>query len=71
MSGFTQPIHFSFLLDKPPGYKLVCEPETKYIPKKNNNFFLNKITFYSQDDNFGEVILIGETLTFTLQLIEC
>ena len=38
---------------------------------RKNKPFLNKVTFYSQDDNNGEVNFIGETLTFTLQLIKC
>ena len=28
LNGIREPISFSFILDKPPGYKVFCEPET-------------------------------------------
>ena len=31
--GVIEPIFYSFVLDKPPGYKVFCEPET--VPRKN------------------------------------
>ena len=64
-----QPILFSFVLDKPSGYKVFCEPETIHY-KKINKSVLNTITFYLQDDNNNEVDFNGETLTFTLQMIK-
>ena len=27
-SGIREPVRFSFNLDKPPGYKVFCKPET-------------------------------------------
>ena len=42
--GVRQPILFSFVLDKPSGYKVFCEPETVHY-KKVNKSFLTTITF--------------------------
>ena len=67
--GVRQPILFSFVLDKPSGYKVFCEPETIHY-KKINKSVLITITFYLEDDNNDEVDFNGETLTFTLQMIK-
>ena len=67
--GVRQPILFSFVLDKPSGYKVFSEPETIHY-KKINKSVLNTITFYLQDDKNKEVNFNGETLTFTLQMIK-
>ena len=67
--GVRQPILFSFVLDKPSGYKIFCQPETIYF-KKINKSVLNTITFYLEDDNNEEVDFNQETLTFTLQMIK-
>ena len=64
-----QPILFSFVLDKPSGYEVFCEPETIHY-KKINESVMNTITFYLEDDNNEEVDFNGETLTFTLQMIK-
>ena len=45
-----QPILYSFVLDKLPGYKVFCEPETIHYKKINRSVF-NTITFYLEDDN--------------------
>ena len=68
-NGVRQPILFTFVLDKPSGYKIICEPETIHY-KKINESVLNSITFYLEDDNNEEVDFNGETLTFTLQMIK-
>ena len=50
VNGLRQPLLFSFILDKPHGYKVLCEPET--IPYKMiNKSVLNTITIYLEDDN--------------------
>ena len=67
--GVRQPILFSFVLDKPAGYKVFCEPETIHY-KKINKPVLNTITFYLEDDNNEEIDFNQETLTFTLKLIK-
>ena len=67
--GVRQPILFSFVLDKPSGYKVFCQPETIHN-KKINKSVLKNITFYLEDDNNEEVDFNGETLTFTLQMIK-
>ena len=67
--GIRQPILFSFVLNKPSGYKVFCEPET-ILYKKINKSVLNTITFYLEDDFNKEVDFNGETLTFTLQMIK-
>ena len=69
VNGSRQPILYSFVLDKKPGYKVFSEPETIHS-KKINKSVLNTITFYSKDDNNEEVTFNGETLTFTLQMIK-
>ena len=69
VSGSSQPISFSFVLDKPSGYKLFCEPETIHY-KKMNRSVLNTITIHLEDDFNGEVVFNGATLTFTLKVIK-
>ena len=68
VDGVRQPILYSFVLDKPSGYKVFCEPETIHY-KKTNKSILNTITFYFEDDDNEEVDFNGETLTFTIQMI--
>ena len=68
-NGLRQPILYSFVLDKPSGYKVFCEPETIHY-KKINKSVLNTLTFYLEDDNNKKVDFNGETLTFTLQMIK-
>ena len=67
--GNNQPILYSFVLDKKPGYKVFSEPKTIHY-KKINKSVLNTITFYLEDDNNEEVDFSGETLIFTLQMIK-
>ena len=69
VNGVRQPILYSFVLDKPSGYKVFSEPETIHF-KKIKKSVLNTITFYLEDDDHKEVIFNGETLTFTLQMIK-
>ena len=69
VDGVRQPILYSFVLDKPSGYKVFCEPETIHY-KKINKSVLNTITFYLEDDNNEEVDFNQETLSFTLQMIK-
>ena len=69
VDGVRQPIIYSFVLDKPSGYKVFAEPET-ILYKKIKKSVLNTITFYLEDDNNKEVDFNGETLTFALQMIK-
>ena len=69
VDGVRQPILYSFVLDKKPGYKIFSEPETIHY-KKINKSVLNTITFYLGDDNNKEVDFNQETLTFTLKMIK-
>ena len=69
VNGLRQPIFYSFVLDKLPGYKVFSEPETIHY-KKINKSVLNAITFYLEDDKNEEVNFKGETLTFTLQMMK-
>ena len=48
--GIRQPILYSFVLDKKPGYQIFSEPETVHY-KKIDKSVLNSITFYLEDDN--------------------
>ena len=45
VSGIQEARLTSFVLDKPPGYKVFCEPETIHYRRINKNV-LNTITFY-------------------------
>ena len=69
VNGLRHPILYSSVLDKLPGYKVFCEPETIHY-KKINKSVLNTITFYLEDDNNKKVDFNGEMLTFTLQTIK-
>ena len=67
--GVRQSILFTFVLDKPSGYKFFSEPETIHY-KKINESVLITITFYLNDGDNEEVDFNGETMTFTLQMIK-
>ena len=69
VNGLRQPMLYSFVLDKSPGYKVFCEPETVHYTKIHESN-LNTITFFLEDDNDKEVDFNQETLTFTLQMIK-
>ena len=69
VDGFRQPILYSFVLDKKPGYKEFCEPETIHY-KKINKSVLNTTTFYLEDDSNKEVNFNGEILTFTILMVK-
>ena len=69
VNGIRVPILLSFVLDKPSGYKVFCQPETIHY-KKENKSVLNTITFYLEDDNNKVTDFNGETMTFTLQMIK-
>ena len=56
-----QPILFSFVLDKSPGYKIFYDIETTHY-KKINKVVLKTITFYLDNDNHEEVDFNVETL---------
>ena len=69
VNGLRQPVLYSFVLDKKPGYKVFSEPETMHY-KKINKSVLDTITFYLEDNDRKEVDFNGEILTFTLQMIK-
>ena len=69
VNGVRQPILYSFVLDKIPGYKVFSEPETIHY-KKINKSVSNTVTFYLEDNDHKEVDFNGETLTSTLQMIK-
>ena len=69
VNGLRQTILFCFVLDKPFGYKVFCEPETIHY-KKIKKSVLNTITFYLEDDNNEKVNFKGETLNLTLKMIK-
>ena len=69
VDGVRQPILYSFVLDKPSGYKVFCEPETIHYEKKYKSV-LNTLTFYLEGTNNEVVNFNGETLTFTIQMIK-
>ena len=69
VDGIRQPILYSFVLDKPSGFRIFCEPETIHYEKMIISV-LNTITFYLEDEKNEEVDFNGETLTFTIQMIK-
>ena len=69
VNGIKRPILYTFVLDKPSGYKVFSEPDT-ILYKKINKSVLNTITFYLKNDNNEEVDFNGETLISTLQMIK-
>ena len=69
INGVQQIILHSFVLEKPSGYKVFCEPET-ILYKKINKSVLNTITIYLEDDDHKEVNFNQEVLTFILQMIK-
>ena len=60
LSGLRQPILFSFVLEKPAGHKVICEPETIHY-KQINKSVSNTRTVYLENDNHEEVNFNGET----------
>ena len=69
VDGVRQPILYSCVIDKKPGYKIFSEPETNHY-KKINKSVLNTITFYLEDDNNKKVNFNGESMIFSLQMIK-
>ena len=61
LSGVRHPILYSFVSDKPSGYRVFCELETIYFIKINK-YVLNTITFYLENHNNEQVNFNGETL---------
>ena len=56
VNGIRQPILYSFVLDKPAGYNVFCEPGTIHY-KKINKSVLNTITFYLEMKIMKKLIL--------------
>ena len=69
VNGLRQPILYSFVLDRPTGYKVFCQPETIHYNKLNKRI-LNTITFYLETEDNEETNFNGRTLTFTKQMIK-
>ena len=69
VNGLRQPILYSFVLDKLPGYKVFSEAETIHC-KKIYKSVLHIITFYLEYDNNKEVNFNGEMLTFTILMVK-
>ena len=63
LNGVRKALHYSFVLDELPGYKVLCEPETIHC-KKINKSVSNIITFYLEDDDHKEIDFNAKTLTF-------
>ena len=59
INRLRQPILYTFVLVKKPGYKVISEPETKHY-KKINKSVSNTISFYLENDNRKEVNFKGE-----------
>ena len=59
LDGVRQLLFFSFLLDKPAGYKVFCQFETIHC-KKINKSVLNIITYYLEDEDKEEFDFNGK-----------
>ena len=68
VNGIREQILFSFNLSAPPGYKIIKEPNI-ILYKKINKTRLDSIQFFLEDNNHNPVDFNGETLTFTIQII--
>ena len=68
VNGLRQPNLYSFVLDKPGGYRIFWQPETIHYKKVNKSLLIS-IKNCSEDDIHEEVDFNGEVITFTLQLI--
>ena len=68
-NGIREQILFSFILSAPPGYKIIKEPTTVFLKKKNKTR-LDTIQFFLEDSNHDRIDINGETLTFTVQIIK-
>ena len=55
---------YYFNSDKPPGFGIFGEPETKVLKKKTNPFPSNFSIFYFKFDSKKSVEFIGKTGTF-------
>ena len=51
VNGLRQSILYSFVLDKPPGYKVFRQPQILHYRKRINKSVLMSITFYVEDDD--------------------
>ena len=63
LNGVRQPILYSFLLDKPPGYKVFCMLEANHY-KKTNETVLKTIMYYLEDDDDEEGNFQGQNGNF-------
>ena len=69
VNGIREPILYSLALSSPPGHKIYKEPRVKFL-KKLKKSVPSLITFYFKGDDHKPIDLIGETVSFTCQLIK-
>ena len=69
VNGIREPILYSFASSSPPGHKIYKEPRVKLFTKIKKSV-LSHITFYFEDDEHKSKHFIGETISFTCQLIK-
>ena len=69
VNGVREPILHSFALSSPPGHKIYKSSKIKLF-KKMKKSVLSHITFYLDDYDHKPVDFIGETISFTCQLIK-
>ena len=63
VNGSRQPILFTFVLDKPPRYKVSCEPEA-ILYQKLHRSVLKSLTFSLEKDDHTPDDYIRETSNF-------
>ena len=69
MNGTREPTLYYFALDQPLVHKIYEEPRIKLF-KNINKSVLPHINFYFEDNDHKLVHFIGETISFTCQLIK-
>ena len=69
VNGVSEPVLYSFLLDKPPGLKVHHTAKIKHF-RKIKNSVLSHITFYIEDDDNKLVDFNKESISSTCQLNE-
>ena len=69
VNGCRDPILYSFTLTSPQCHKKDEELRIKLFGKINKSV-LSHMTFYLEDDDHKAVDFIGETISFTCQLIK-
>ena len=70
VNGFRRQILNSFGLSSPPGHKIKKEPRVKLLKKTNKPVLIHIMFCFEDEDQKPVDFLLGETKSFTCQLIK-